>query len=248
VFPSSGALNACPYLKGRPAGACSAACLPTSIGGHTVGVTHVVGPDGSPPAEHDLEMVSFTSRRGSERIGMIRAFATSETQAQTDPLTGLMNRRSLENAVRDLRSEGVPYALAYGDLDHFKVLNDTHGHDAGDHALRLFAQVLGDALRPNDLAARYGGEEFVVVLPECGTLAATRVLERVRESLALALANGRVPPFTVTFGVASTAYAEEFEQVVAIADRTLLAAKAAGRNRVVVADIQTPDERLLARA
>ena len=78
---------------------------------------------------------------------MIRA---SETQAQTDPLTGLLNRRSLENSVRDLRREGVPYALAYGDLDHFKVLNDTHGHEAGDQALRLFAtEWRSPTSRPN---------------------------------------------------------------------------------------------------
>ena len=243
VFPSSSALNACPYLKGRPSGACSAACLPVSIAGRTVGVTHAVGRDGVLPAVHDVETLNFTSRRGSERIAMIRAFATSETQAQTDPLTGLFNRRSLQNIVRDLHDQGVAYALAYGDLDHFKVLNDTHGHEAGDQALRLFARVLGDSLRPNDIAARYGGEEFVIVLPECGTAVATGVLERVREALALALSSGRVPPFTVTFGVASSAYADAFEEIVAIADRALLDAKAAGRNRVAVATLEPEYER-----
>jgi diguanylate cyclase (GGDEF)-like protein len=237
VFPSSGALNACPYLKDRPSGACSAACLPVSIAGRTVGVTHAIGPDGTPPAETDIETLTFTSRRGSERVAMIRAFATSQTQAQTDPLTGLLNRRSLENAVRDLRNEKVPYALAYGDLDHFKVLNDTHGHEAGDQALRLFARVLNDSLRPNDICARYGGEEFVIVLPDCATDVATIVLERVRESLALALSAGRVPPFTVTFGVASSTYAASFDEIVAIADRALLDAKSAGRNRVAIAEL-----------
>ena len=117
----------------------------------------------------------------------------------------MLNRRSLENAVRDLRNDGVPYALAYGDLDHFKILNDTHGHEAGDQALRLFATVLGESLRPIDIAARYGGEEFVIVLPDCDTAEATSILERVRESLALTLSAGRVPAFTVTFGVASSA-------------------------------------------
>ena len=245
LFPSSRALNTCPYLKGRSSGDCSAACLPVSIAGRTVGVVHAVGEDGILPDEHGLETLNFTSRRGSERIAMIRAFATSETQAQTDPLTGLLNRRSLENSVRDLRREGVPYALAYGDLDHFKVLNDTHGHEAGDQALRLFARVLRDALRPGDIAARYGGEEFVIVLPDCGTATATSVLERVRESLALTLSAGRIPPFTVTFGVASTAYADEFDAIVAIADRALLDAKSAGRNRVVIANLQTDPAELI---
>jgi diguanylate cyclase (GGDEF)-like protein len=237
LFPSSRALNACPYLKARPSGECSAACLPVSIAGRTVGVTHATGPDGTAPTESDIETLNFTSRRGSERIAMIRAFATSQTQAQTDPLTGLLNRRSLQNAVRDLRNGGVAYSLAYGDLDHFKMLNDTHGHEAGDQALRLFARVLGDSLRPNDIAARYGGEEFVIVLPDCDTAIATGVLERVRESLALALGAGRVPRFTVTFGLASSGHAEAFDEIVAIADQALLEAKAAGRNRVGVADL-----------
>jgi diguanylate cyclase (GGDEF)-like protein len=157
-------------------------------------------------------------------------------QAQTDPLTGLLNRRSLENRVRDLRAAGTPYALAYGDLDQFKLLNDTHGHEDGDQALRLFARVLGDSLRPNDVAARYGGEEFVIVLPDCNTATAMSILERVRENLALALSTGHSPSFTVTFGLASSAYASDFDEILAIADGALLEAKSAGRNRVVLAD------------
>jgi diguanylate cyclase (GGDEF)-like protein len=237
LFPSSRALEACPYLKDRASGDCSAACVPVSIAGRTVGVTHAIGPDGVLPAAADLDTLNFTSRRGSERIAMIRAFATSEMQAQTDPLTGLLNRRSLENAVRDLRAEGVSYSVAYGDLDHFKILNDTHGHDAGDQALRLFARVVGESLRPGDIAARYGGEEFVIVLPNCNTTTATSILERIRESLALALNGGQVPPFTVTFGLASSEYAHDFDGVVAVADHALLAGKSAGRNRVTVAEL-----------
>jgi diguanylate cyclase (GGDEF)-like protein len=236
LFESSRALDACPYLKNRPSGDVSAACMPVSIAGRTVGVTHAVGSDNVLPAEAEIASVNFTARRGSERIAMIRAFATSEVQAQTDPLTGLLNRRSLENSVRDLRAAGTAYALAYGDLDHFKILNDMHGHEAGDQALRLFARVLSDSLRPNDLAARYGGEEFVIVLPDCSTITATSVLERVRENLAIALSAGHVPSFTVTFGVASSAYASEFDEIVAIADEALLDAKSAGRNRVALAD------------
>ena len=241
VFPSSGALDACPHLKDRPSGPCSAACLPVSIAGRTVGVTHAVGRDRIPPSETDLEALNFTSRSGSDRIAMLRAFATSETQARTDPLTGLLNRRSLEHRVRDLRREGTPYSLAYGDLDHFKILNDTYGHEAGDRALRLFSRVLRDSIRPNDIAARYGGEEFVIVLPDCGTDVAVGVLERVRERLTLALTAGHVPSFTVTFGVASTAYATEYDEIVAIADRALLDAKAAGRNRVLAAEFPGAD-------
>jgi diguanylate cyclase (GGDEF)-like protein len=236
LFESSRALDACPFLKHRASGEVSAACIPVSIAGRTVGVTHAVGRDTVLPNEVQIDSVNFTARRGSERIAMIRAFTTSEMQAQTDPLTGLLNRRSLENRVRDLRAAGTPYALAYGDLDQFKLLNDTHGHEDGDQALRLFARILGDSLRPNDIAARYGGEEFVVVLPDCNTTTAMSILERVRENLALALSAGHSPSFTVTFGLASSAYASDFDEILAIADGALLEAKSAGRNRVVLAD------------
>jgi diguanylate cyclase (GGDEF)-like protein len=235
LFPTSNALNACPYLKHRASGECSAACIPISIAGKTVGVTHATGPDSVAPSETDVRYLEITSRRASERIAMLRAFEKSETQARSDPLTGLWNRRSLENQVRDLQRDGVSYSLAYGDLDHFKALNDTHGHEAGDQALRLFSRVLRDSMRPNDVAARYGGEEFVIVLPDCDTDSATIVLERVRERLALALTTGRVAAFTVSFGLASSTDADTFDEIVAVADHALLTAKAAGRNRVVVA-------------
>jgi diguanylate cyclase (GGDEF)-like protein len=235
VFPSSQALNACPHLTGRPTGELSAACVAISITGQSSGVVHAMGPDGTPPTENDVSYLEITTRQASERIAMIRAFAKSETQARTDPLTGLWNRRSLENRVRELARDETPYAVAYGDLDHFKVLNDTHGHEAGDQALRLFARVLRDSVRPDDITARYGGEEFVIVLPDCASETATKVLERLREQLAITLTNGRVPAFTVSFGVASSADADTFDEVVAIADHALLTAKTDGRNRTVLA-------------
>jgi diguanylate cyclase (GGDEF)-like protein len=235
VFPSSQALNACPHLTGRPSGDLSAACVPISITGRSSGVVHAIGPDGSPPDQNDVSYLEMTTRHASERIAMLRAFAKSETQARTDPLTGLWNRRSLENRVRELARDATPYALAYGDLDHFKILNDTHGHEAGDQALRLFARVLKDSVRPGDITARYGGEEFVIVLPDCPTETALKILERIREQLALTLTNGRAPAFTVSFGVASSTDADTFDEVVAIADRALLTAKADGRNRTILA-------------
>ena len=236
AFPNSDDLDACPYLHDSSIDACSAACVAVSIGGKTVGVLHATGPVGAAPTDRDVDFLELTARRASERIGMIRAFERSETQASSDPLTGLWNRRSLENRIQDLEREGTPYAVAFGDLDHFKDLNDTFGHEAGDRALRLFSRVLREAIRPNDVAARYGGEEFVVILPECPVETAVGVLERVRERLALGLNGGRVPPFTVSFGVASSTDAHTFDEVVAVADHALLNAKAAGRNRVVLAD------------
>jgi diguanylate cyclase (GGDEF)-like protein len=239
VFPSSEEIDACPYLQDRSSGRCSAVCIPIGIAGKTVGVMHASGPDQTPPTDADIGYIELTCRRAAERIGMLRAFEKSEMQAHRDPLTGLMNRRSLANQIQDLQQQGIPYAVAYGDLDHFKTLNDTYGHEAGDQALRTFSRVLRDAVRPNDISARYGGEEFVVVLPDCSADSATEVLERVRERLALEFSSGRVPAFSVSFGVATAADAVTFDEIVAIADRALLAAKSAGRDRVLVAGTPT---------
>ncbi len=232
-FPTSRALNACPYLKDRASGDLSAACIPINVTGRASAVVHATGPDGTAPARSDTYYLEATSRLAAERIAILRAFEKSEAQARTDPLTGLWNRRSFENRIHELRRDGTEYTFAYGDLDHFKVLNDTHGHEAGDQALRLFARVLRDAIRPADITARYGGEEFVIVLPDCPVETAIRILERLRERLALTLTTGRVPPFTVSFGVASSADADTFDEVVALADQALLTAKKSGRNRTI---------------
>ncbi len=236
VFPSSRVLDACPYLKHRPSGDCSAVCVPVSVAGKTVGVTHATGADNNPPTEDDIRYLEIASRKASERVAMVRAFEKSEMQAHSDPLTGLLNRRSLEDRVRDLHYEATQYTLAYGDLDHFKILNDTYGHDAGDQALRMFATIMRDSVRPSDMVARYGGEEFVIVLPDCSTEVAIAVLERVRENLALTLTAGGVPAFTVSFGVTSSTRHSTFAETLAAADQALLAAKVAGRNRVILAD------------
>ena len=231
VFPSSTALDACPNLRGR---GCSALCVPMSMSGNSVGVFHVTTDDGSPPSEAVQANVEVVARRASERLAMLRAFEFSQTQANSDSLTGLMTRRSLETAVRQLQEIGTPYSVAYGDIDHFKLVNDEFGHAAGDRALRTFAQVLRDSLRPADIPGRYGGEEFVIVLPDCPVEEARQVLERVRQRMADRILIAELPTFTVSFGVASSDQAGDFDHVVSLADTALLSAKAGGRDRIVV--------------
>jgi diguanylate cyclase (GGDEF)-like protein len=232
VFPSSTAIDACPNLRGRGR---SATCVPVGISGSSVGVFHVTTTDGSPPAESIRSNIEVVARRASERLAMLRAFRVSQSQANSDSLTGLMTRRSLESGVRELYETGTPYSVAYGDIDHFKQLNDVFGHDAGDRALRTFSQILRDSLRPADIPCRYGGEEFVIVLPECPIDEAIQVLERVRGRIADRLMIAQLPNFTVSFGIASSDLAADFDQVVALADGALLAAKAGGRDQIVVA-------------
>jgi diguanylate cyclase (GGDEF)-like protein len=235
TWTTSAALNTCPHLRNRDTGPCAAVCVPVSIAGKTIGVVHATGPDHHPPDGSTTADLELIARKAGERIGILRAFSRTEAQARTDPLTGLLNRRSLETAVRDLTAEAHTYAVAYGDLDHFKLLNDIHGHDTGDRALRLFARVLRDNVRPNDIAARYGGEEFVVVLPDCTIADAYAVVDRVRTRLADAQRGGTVPSFTVSFGLAPGDADLAFGEIVEQADTALLQAKAEGRDRVVLA-------------
>ncbi len=207
IFESSAAIDACPQLRGRSGGPRSAICVPINVAGRPMGVLHATAQDGEPPSESAVAL-DLIARRAGERLSLMRAFSRSEMQASTDPLTGLMNRRSVESNAEDLIDTGESYVVAYADLDHFKVLNDVHGHDAGDRALRLFAHVLRDRVRPTDLPARYGGEEFVVVLPGCSTEDAAAVMERVRRSLADVLRAADGPDFTVTVGIAPSTMVE----------------------------------------
>jgi diguanylate cyclase (GGDEF)-like protein len=228
-------VDACPYLRHREAGPSSALCVPVTVTGKPIGVICAVGPDGTPPDGDVAPVLSLLARKTGERVTLLRSLARTESLASTDPLTGLANRRSLEERVGDLVEQGRSYVVAYGDLDHFKQVNDTNGHDAGDRALRLFARVLRDNVRPGDFPSRYGGEEFVVVLPDCSVSDATTVVERVRARLVSVARDAGVPPFTISVGISAPDGSRPFGEVLGEADAALHAAKRAGRDRVVVA-------------
>ena len=233
MYPSDAHLDACPWLVDRAAGTTSAVCIPVSTIGRSIGVLHTVGPGASLPSPATVGQLEAVAEQVGGRIGTIRVMEKTHLQAATDPLTGLLNRRSLENAAQDLLRRGMPFALAMGDLDHFKKLNDTNGHDVGDRALRQFARVVRSVLRAEDLVSRYGGEEFVLVFPGQSTTAAVAALTRVQENLLVAVASGIVPPFTVTFGVAHSDEAGSLEELIKLADVSLFQGKREGRNRVV---------------
>src|SRR5262249_25940364 len=152
------------------------------------------------------------SRLVGARLGLLRAMHKTTLQAATDPLTGLANRRTLEEVVRDLLDRGEDFALAIADLDHFKHLNDAHGHEVGARALLLFAATMSHAVRPHDVVARYGGEEFLLVLRGAGLVDAMHALERVRRRLAERLSAGSTPEFTASFGLAHSTAADRFDE------------------------------------
>jgi diguanylate cyclase (GGDEF)-like protein/PAS domain S-box-containing protein len=235
VFESSEALNACPKLRGRPEGPCSAVCVPISFMGRALGVLHATGPDGKPLGAEQVNQLTTLATQAGARIGTVRAFEKTQLQASTDSLTGLLNRRTLERQLRSLMKQRRPFALALADLDHFKQVNDRNGHDAGDRALRVFAQVAKSALRDDDTVARWGGEEFMFLLPGLDRQQASAVLERLRTSLAEAH-NGGHPPFTASFGVTDSTRAETLDELVLLVDIGLYASKHAGRDRITISE------------
>ncbi|MBI1843418.1 MAG: GGDEF domain-containing protein [Actinobacteria bacterium] len=236
-FSDSGAIDTCPVLATGAATPCSVTCVPVSIAGMRAAVVQLTGPVGTPP---DMTVaVPLIVRRLGDRITTMRALSRFQLQASHDPLTGLLNRRSLEESVGGLTADDTPYAVAFADLDHFKLLNDVHGHDVGDRALRAFATMLKTSLRPDDLVGRWGGEEFVVVLPGCDQQQAIEAMDRVRAQLGSEALEGST--VTVSVGVAVRDPAEAFDQAVARADQALHVAKTTGRNRVEAWQVDPPD-------
>jgi two-component system cell cycle response regulator len=199
--------------------------------------------DGS---EFPVELTASTWVAGEERFfsAIVRDISERKrleaaimTLARTDHLTGLLNRRAGEETfsrelIRSRRYER-DLSCALLDIDHFKRINDTVGHAAGDHVLRQLGKRLSGRIRGSDTAARWGGEEFLLILPETSLSGAQELAESVRvmvEGVDFAV----IPRATVSIGVACLLPGETVEQTVARADKNLYAAKAQGRNRVVV--------------
>ncbi|SDF81886.1 response regulator receiver modulated diguanylate cyclase [Limimonas halophila] len=169
----------------------------------------------------------------------------SVSMAFTDSLTGLYNRRylttHLDRKLMDIATSGKPVSVAIFDVDNFKDVNDTHGHNVGDEVLKTLASIVSDNLRSVDLVARYGGEEFVVVMPETRGDQAQEVAERLRRCVAEHTFHppqmDEPLPVTISIGVAATTDPDEMaEDVLGRADEALYAAKESGRNRVCSAD------------
>lgn len=165
-----------------------------------------------------------------------------EHAASTDHLTGLANRRTLTEAgakrLFEARAKKEPFAVAVIDVDHFKQVNDRHGHDVGDLALKHVANKLAGACRSADLAARQGGEEFVVVFGDVDPMGAKTAAERLREAVEgeVFMARQTELRVTVSVGVAVLLESDEtLDDVLRRADEALYRAKSNGRNRVELA-------------
>jgi len=193
------------------------------------------------PADYEAFMVAVEDYGHHTRLvdSLLR-----QTLAETDPLTGVGNRlgmmRDLEREAQRAQRSGQPCCIAILDLDHFKAINDTYGHQAGDRVLNLAARFLVRRLRPYDRVYRYGGEEFLFCLPDTDLDKAARVLNRLRSLMArvpVPLGSGREVHITASIGVAVLASGTKaLQTAIARADAALYAAKQAGRNRVIRAE------------
>ncbi len=219
-------------------------CVPILAQGQTIGALHVQATDEAQHLE-DAEIsfkATFAGQLGLS-IANIRLRDALRSQSIRDVLTGLYNRRYLEEALeREIRRAvraTQPLGILMLDLDHFKRCNDTYGHDAGDTVLRETAGLLTRCIRAEDVVCRYGGEEFVIILPTADLNAACMRAERIRSRLReLAVVhNGQsLGMITVSVGVAALPeHGTSTQELLSAADAALYQAKREGRDRVIAA-------------
>nr|WP_249192862.1 sensor domain-containing diguanylate cyclase [Yersinia sp. Marseille-Q3913] len=154
-------------------------------------------------------------------------------EAQTDPMTGLYNRRGLATALEPIGQLGQHFSVIALDIDHFKLINDTYGHDVGDEVIKQLATQIRDNSRDTDILCRSGGEEFLMLLPGTTLDVATQVANRLRHNVEM-MAIANIRPITISLGVAYWSGEGMPEDALKQADEALYRAKQQGRNRVVV--------------
>jgi diguanylate cyclase (GGDEF)-like protein len=212
----------------------ASACEPLLVSGQVIGSVLVVSHkaiDSDRRARLHESVAQATPILANQRN-----LRLAETRAASDALTGLPNRRSANETLQRMAAHAgrsvSPLSAILLDLDHFKALNDSYGHDAGDRALALVGRIISSTIRGSDFAARFGGEEFLVLLPDTDRPGAVLVAEKLRSEIANAELAG-ISPITASLGVAVLpSDAVEADDLLRKADRALYTAKEGGRNRV----------------
>lgn len=188
----------------------------------------------------DMDTLSTLAVHAAVAIDNARFVEEVETTAITDSLTGLYNHREFQKRLMEEMERGKRYGKDFSllmlDIDHFKVINDTHGHPVGDAVLKEAAKIIKKSVRNVDLPARYGGEEFTVILPETNGEQAKKVAERIRRAIdqsSFAIPDGHPVHMSISVGIASFPLdADSREGFITAADEALYFAKERGRNRV----------------
>jgi diguanylate cyclase (GGDEF)-like protein len=217
--------------------------LPLSVGGEGFGCLALMTDKGLRLAKDQVQTLNACVNHLALALRNALMYRQVKSMADRDGLTKIGNRRSFEERLAEETARhnryGQPLSLILVDVDHFKAVNDTYGHPAGDEVLRDMAALLGEGLRSSDYPARYGGEEFVVILPHTSREQAALLAERIRQRVAehVFRIGGAKPGLnlTVSAGVAALTPGASAQDLVLLADQALYLAKNNGRNRVVVA-------------
>lgn len=161
-----------------------------------------------------------------------------ERLSTTDTLTGLSNRRIVMNFFESSKQEGIPFCAILGDIDDFKKINDTYGHDCGDKVLVMVSDIFRSCIREKDIVCRWGGEEILIILPHCALADAQKIADRIRNTLSASPISyqGQNIQVTMTLGVASSSEAANVDKVVQVADNNLYYGKRHGKNCVILSE------------
>lgn len=153
-----------------------------------------------------------------------------------DYLTGVMTRGNFEDAMRGFLKKHSDFIIIIGDVDNFKMVNDTYGHRAGDQVLKSIGKILNSSLRNTDIVGRYGGEEFIICLLESDINNAYKIVERIRNKIqnTIIKVDDKMFKVTMTFGLSSYNAQKEYEEVIEEADKALYDGKANGRNQTLI--------------
>jgi diguanylate cyclase (GGDEF)-like protein len=222
----------------------ASSCVPLTVGGEVIGSVLLNRP--APYTEAEEQQIRESVGQAAPVLANLRNLAVAEIRAATDGLTGLPNQRAVTDALKRTFAQAsatkAPLALILIDLDHFKQINDQHGHPVGDQVLAGVGAALHSVLRNQDFAGRKGGEEFAVLLPDTETAAAVEIAERVRAAIAeISLADADVS-VTASLGVAGfPSHATTLDRLERLADAALYLAKRQGRNRVELAQPASAD-------
>jgi len=250
VDPDTGAFL-CPHFRDIVKLPARTACLPLISGGETIGLLAVIccsREEASDLLEFEARksLLTVFSQRVASSLANIRLRESLRQQSIRDPLTGIFNRRYLEETLQRefarARRLNQPLSIIMFDIDHFKAVNDSYGHEAGDVVLQSIARELQSVVRTEDIVCRFGGEEFVVVMPgmdfKKAAARASLILQAVR-NLELLVGETKLIKITMSAGVASfPSHGKTPAEVLQAADQALFRAKKLGRDRVVEAEGQ----------